>query len=302
MRAGAGAAFHAVDIDRIRIAFHRHADVVVDARRAELELDRDLPVGRFPDFQDLQRQVVRPQPVGMTGRRALVDAGRQRTHLGDLVGHFLAHQMSAQPDLAALADEELAAIRQQQVVRVEAVARLDALVEPFGRIAPLVGNHPAFAGTGSGARHGSAARERGLGLERERTETHAGDVDRDVQFHRPLGARSDHRPGLAFLAVTLDHEPGQRAGQEGQVVPMRNLLEQREAAHPVTAELRLHVDVVDDFRREDLASAEDVLLFDFQIGAGAAARDRIVRHVGLFLGFNGAGQRTSFFSVGSRLS
>ena len=43
----------------------------------------------------------------MAGRRALVDAGRQRAHLGHLVGHLLAHQMAAEADLAALADEEL---------------------------------------------------------------------------------------------------------------------------------------------------------------------------------------------------
>src|SRR5262245_66036530 len=38
---------------------------------------------------------------------------------------------------------------------------------------------------------------------------------------------------------------------------MRDLLEEREAAHAVAAELRLHMDVVDDLRREDVAPAED---------------------------------------------
>ena len=131
MGAGAGAAFHAVDIDRIRIALHRHAHIVIDARGAELELDRDLPIGRLADLLDLERQIVGPQPVGMARRRALVDAGRQRAHLGHLVGHLLAHQMAAEPDLAALADEELAGVGQAQMVRIEAVARLDALVEPL---------------------------------------------------------------------------------------------------------------------------------------------------------------------------
>ena len=77
MRAGARAAFHGVDVDRIRIALHRHADVVIDARRAELQLDRNLVVGGLADFLDLERQIVGPQPVGMAGRRALVDAGGQ---------------------------------------------------------------------------------------------------------------------------------------------------------------------------------------------------------------------------------
>ena len=271
MRAGAGAAFHAVDIYRIRIALHRHADIVIHARGAELELDRNLPVGRFPDFQDLQSQIVGPQPVGMAGWRALVDTGRQRAHLGHLVGHLLAHQMASEPDLAALADEEFAPVRQQQMVRVEAVARLDALVEPFGRIAPFVGDHAAFAGTSGGAGHGGAAGKRCFGLERERAKAHAGDVDRNVQFQRPLRAGTDHRLRLAFLAIALDHETRQRTGQEGQVVPMRNLLEQREAAHPVAAEFRLHMDVVDDFRRKNLAPAEDGIFPRFLPGMAGVA-------------------------------
>ena len=68
VRAGAGAALHAVDVDRVRVAFHRHADIVIDAGGAELELNRDLPVGCLPDFENLQRQIVGPQPVGMPSR------------------------------------------------------------------------------------------------------------------------------------------------------------------------------------------------------------------------------------------
>src|SRR5205809_4093875 len=52
-------------------------------------------------------------------RAALIDARRQRPHLGDLVGDLLPHEMSAQPDLAALADEDLDRVGQPQVVRVE---------------------------------------------------------------------------------------------------------------------------------------------------------------------------------------
>src|SRR5260370_32709432 len=62
--------------------------------------------------------------------------------------------------------------------------------------------------------------------------------------------------GFAFLAIALDDEPGQRAGQEHQLVPVRDLLEHREAAHPVPAELGLHVDVVDHLGREYAAVPE----------------------------------------------
>ncbi len=196
-----------------------HAHVVVDARGAELQLDRDLPVGRLADFLDLERQIVGPEPVRMTGRRALVDAGRQRAHFGHLVGHLLAHQMAAEADLAALADEELAGVGQPQVVRVEAVAALDALVEPFGRVAALVRDHAALAGAGGGAGHGGAAGERDLGLVGQSAEAHAGDVDGNVELERTLGPRAQDRLGQALLAVALDHEAGQRARQEGQLVP-----------------------------------------------------------------------------------
>ena len=236
----------------------------------------------------------------MARRRALVDTRGQRAHFGHLVGHLLAHQMAAQPDLAALADEELAGIGQPQMMRVEAVARLDALIEPLDRVAPLVGDHAALARAGGRARHGGAPRERDLRLVGQRAEAHAGDIDRDVEHHRPLGARADHRLGVAFLAIALDHEAGQRARKKGQIVPMRDLLEQREAAHAVAAELRLHMDVVDDLRREDLAVAQDeALRLSRRLRAVALA---VLAFFHRSLAQPAALYSTSFFSVGSRLS
>ena len=108
VRARSGRTFHAVDVYGVGIALHGHAHVVVDTRRTQLELDRDLPIGRLTDFVDLERQVIRAQPVRVARRRALVDSRWQRTHLGDLIGHLLAHEVAAETDLAALADEELA--------------------------------------------------------------------------------------------------------------------------------------------------------------------------------------------------
>ena len=145
-------------------------------------------------------------------------------------------------------------------MRVEAVARLDALVEPFHRVAPLVGDHAAFARARSRARHGRAAGERDLGFVRQGTKGHARHIDRDIEHHRSLGARADDGLGVAFLAIAFDDEAGERARQEGQVIPMRDFLEQREAAHAVAAELRLDVDVVHDLRCEDLGRAQEILL------------------------------------------
>ena len=247
---GAGTAFHAVDVDAVRSGLRRHAHVVIDARRAELQLDRYLPIGRLANLLDLERKIVGSEPVRMARGRALVDARRQRAHFRHLIRDLLAHQVAAEADFAALADEELAGVRQSQMIRVEAVARLDALIEPFRGIAALVRNHAAFAGAGRGAGHRRAARERDLRLVAERAETHAGDVDGNVQHQRPLGARADDGLRFALLAIALDDETRQRARQERQIVPAGNLLEQREAAHAIAAELSLDVDVVDDVRRE----------------------------------------------------
>ena len=52
---------------------------------------------------------------------------------------------------------------------------------------------------------------------------------------------------------------------------MRDFLEQREAAHAIAAELGLHMDVVNDLRREDLASAEyETLCLGRRLGAVGA--------------------------------
>ena len=256
MRAGAGAALHAIDVDAVRSGLGRHANVVVDARRAQLELDRNLPVGRFTDFLDLEGQIVGTQPVRMPSRGALIDAGRQRTHLRDLIGDLLTHQMTAQAHLAPLADEELTGVGEHQVVRIEPVPALDQLVVPLRRVVALGRDHAAFAGAGCGARHGGAAGEGDLRLVAQRTKAHAGDVDRNVEHQGSLGARSDHGARFALFPIALDDEARQRAGQESQIVPARDLLEQREAAHAIAAELALDVDIVDDFGREERAVAE----------------------------------------------
>ena len=62
---------------------------------------------------------------------------------------------------------------------------------------------------------------------------------------------------IDFLLL-VDDEARQGAGQERQVVPARNLLEDGEAAHAVAAELGLDMDVVHHLRREQEAVAEKV--------------------------------------------
>src|SRR5918911_1390199 len=186
---------------------------------------------------------------------ALVDAGGQRAHVGDLFGHLLAHQVAAGAGLAALADEDLAGVGLEQVVRVEAVAALDALIVPLGGVFALLGDGAAVAAAGGRAGHGGALGQGDLGVLGERAIAHARDVDRDVQHQRVPGeAGAEHRLRLALLAVALDDEARERGGQEGQVVKLRDLLEHAKAAHAVAADLRLDVDVVDNLSGPDGAA------------------------------------------------
>ncbi len=227
--------------------------------------------------------------------------GGERAHLCDLLGDLLTHEVPAEADLAALSDEELARVGEHQVVRVEPVPRLDALVVPLRRVVALRRDHPALARARRGSGHGRALRERHLRLERQRAERHARDVDRDVELQRILReARAEHGRRVALLAVALDDEARQRSRQEHELVPVRDRLEDREAAHAVAAELGLDVDVVDDLGREDAAAPEDVLL----------GRAVLVGHDVSFVGARYISplqpsariQITSFFSEGSRES
>src|SRR5215204_3919953 len=261
VRAGAGAALGPVEVDDVRAALGGHAHVVVHARGAQLQLDRDLVVGGLSGLLDLEAEVIGAEPVGVAGRASLVDPGGKGAHLGNLLGHLLAHQVATEAHLAALSDEELDGVGQHQVVRVEPVPALDDLVVPLGAEVALGRDHSALAGARSRARHGRPLRQCHLRLERQRAEAHSRDVDRDVELDRLLReARAEHRLRHTLFAIALDHEARKRAWQEDQLVPVRDLLEHREAAHPVATELGLHVDVVDDLRGEDLAAAEDGLL------------------------------------------
>jgi hypothetical protein len=144
VRPGSGSTLGAIQEDGVGAALGGHPHVVVDPRGTQLELDRDLVVGCLPDLLDLQGEVVGADPVGVACRGPLVNAGGQGAHLGHLLGDLLAHEVTAQTDLAALADEELDGIGKHEVVRVEAVAALDDLVEPSGGEVPLGRNHAAL--------------------------------------------------------------------------------------------------------------------------------------------------------------
>ncbi len=124
-----------------------------------------------------------------------------------------------------------------------------------------------------------------------------------IGFFAKRGAEDGRR--VALLPVALDDEARQGAGQEDELVPVRDLLEDREPAHAVAAELGLHVDVVDDLGREDPAPPEDLFRSALLAAAAAQATSGVSPPEGRCGGrppdvrSQASTQITSFFSEGS---
>jgi hypothetical protein len=84
---------------------HRQLHVVEGPRRADLHVDRHLPIRDLAQLVDLDHQIVGSGPVGVATRRALVDARGQRAHPGHARAHLLA-QEHPRRRLGALADDD----------------------------------------------------------------------------------------------------------------------------------------------------------------------------------------------------
>jgi len=117
-----GAALHAIEHDRVGPGLDRERDVVVGARRADLDVDRDPPVGDLAQLLDLDLEVVGAGPVRVPARAALVDAAGQVAHLRDPIGDLVAEQHSAAARLGPLADHDLDRVGAPQVVGIHAIA------------------------------------------------------------------------------------------------------------------------------------------------------------------------------------
>src|SRR4029077_19776500 len=106
-----------------------------------------------------------------------------------------------------------------QVVDVEPVARRQALVHQQTGGGALLGNHAAVAGGGGRPHRAGRPAQRHLGGGRQGAEAHARDRDRDGELQRLAGVPgAEDGAGVALLPVALERVPGQRGGQEQQVV------------------------------------------------------------------------------------
>ncbi len=70
---GGGPALHAVQHDRVGAGLDRQRHVVVGPRSADLDVDRDPPVGDLAELLDLDLEIVRPGPVRVPAGAALID-------------------------------------------------------------------------------------------------------------------------------------------------------------------------------------------------------------------------------------
>ena len=254
---GGSTALHAVEHDHVGAGLHGQLRVVVRAARADLDVDRLLPVGDLTDLLDLDLEIVRAGPVGMTARGALVDALRQVAHLGNAIRDLLTEQHAAAARLCALADDDLDRVGTTQVIRVHAVARRQQLVDEDLRMAALLLCHAAVTSGRRRARHRGAAAEGLLGRTRQGAEAHAGDRDGDLEVDRLLReARAEHDVGRAPLAIALEGVARHRRSEEEQVVEVRQLALGAEAADVVDALARRTTDLMDRVAVEDVGLLE----------------------------------------------
>ena len=208
-----------VEDHNIGPSLHSKRDIVVGPRAADLHVDRLLPAGDLPQFEDLDLEVVRAGPVGVTAGRALVNAFGQVAHFSNAVGYFLTQQHAAPTGLGALSDHDFNGVRAAQVVGVHPVARGQVLVDEFLGMPALLLGHAAVAGRRRGARHRCAAPQRLLGVRRKRAEAHPGDGDRDLQFDRLLReACAKRHARFAFFAIALERVARNRRAEHEQVV------------------------------------------------------------------------------------
>ena len=256
---GRRSSFHAVHDDDVGAGLGSQLHVVVDPSRAELHEDRHLPVGGLTQLLDLDDHVVRSEPVRVAGRAPLVDTGRKLPGRSDLCRDLGSQQHAARSRLGALPHRQLDPVGRAQMMDVEPVPARQHLVDEDPRVLALGWQHPSVPGGGRAARLPGTAGEGDLGVGGERAPAHARDHDGDVQLDRPLGVPgAEDRPGIAALAVPLQRDPCERAGQEGQIVErwQRPRPDRPEATEPVAPQLRLDLDIFHHLRRKDPARPE----------------------------------------------
>jgi hypothetical protein len=223
-RAGGSAA--PVQNDVVHPHLERGIDVLLDVLRRELEAD-GYATGGVARLSREGAEVGRRGPVGEArgGDRGL--SLRESPHLRDLALHLLTRQVPARPRLGGLPALEVHGLHLLELVHREPEPGRGQLVQVARVLGLLFGEHPPLARGDTGTGQLGAARERDLGLLRQRAEAHVGDEQRDVEPQRSLRPRAD-REVASHLHVVELRRRGELRRHELDAVPAWQL----GAGHP----------------------------------------------------------------------
>src|SRR5437870_5333751 len=131
----------------IKVEELRQLHIVIDPAGAHLDKDRDLPVGCFASFFDLDLHVARAQNILTTRWTALIDPNRQISLLRDSVRNFRSQEQSTGAWLSALADGQLDGVRYPHVVNIDPVTRRQNFIDQRLAVLALRLQHSAIAGS-----------------------------------------------------------------------------------------------------------------------------------------------------------
>ena len=67
-------ALHTIDYHHIRTGMHCQLHIIKGTSCADFNVNRFFPVGDLTQFLNLDRQIIRASPIGMTASRTLVNA------------------------------------------------------------------------------------------------------------------------------------------------------------------------------------------------------------------------------------
>src|SRR4030095_4428764 len=120
---GRSSALHSINNNHVCSRLHRQLDIVTDTCGTELDVNRELPGSDFSELGNLDGEVVGPHPVGMPASRPLINALRQRSHLGDALPNFDAQKHAPSSRFGTLPDHHFDRVSLSYILRVETVTR-----------------------------------------------------------------------------------------------------------------------------------------------------------------------------------
>src|SRR5579863_4820856 len=253
IRRSSRAALGSIQHDDVNARFDRQFYIIGHTRCANFDVNRDFPVGGFSQFFDFGNHIVGACPVGMAHGAALIDAGGQFTHSGNLFRNLLAQQHAARAGFGPLPDNDFQRVCHAHMMRVETVATRQNLINKLLGGFALGHQHAPVARGGRGANAGCSAAKRDFSVTRERAEAHTCDGDGRFQhngFFRE--ARAKQGFGGALLAIAFQRDAAERARDEGQFIERDEFFERAEATNAIAPQFYFDMHIFHHLWRPEL--------------------------------------------------